>query len=345
MHILLTTYGLLLIFALYCSAQWRSAIDMAYMDTVAIERFALFRQKALSKVNNDSRRLYDKYKPDEPAKPNSKAVSSKVNSTESANDSALLTEDEEDEEEAPIEPPDQPEEDTPKKKTAGSKCTPHLHIGDLFTGENPTITEGKGRAGFTLLKNLMAEMYGGQEFYEEAKEAIPDFEEQFLTNLFEKTKEDQENKQWVSKVGHLGAVELDDELQSYIRYKMFTGNKSRLKEGSEEDPGYFPLVEFTSMKKHKTLMSIWLAPKPLLMALFQNPEVVQDVIEFRREVYNELRKDKSPSSKQAKEQEMRLRFGPYIQDIDKQYIDFQVSGTYPKDISEAKKAKKQRKSS
>lgn len=345
MHILLTTYGLLLIFALYCSAQWRSAIDMAYMDTVAIERFALFRQKALSKVNNQSRRLYDKYKPDEPAKPTSKAVTSQVNSKEPASDSALLTEDEEDEEEAPIEPPDEPEDVTPKKKNSSPKCTPYLHIGDLFTGDNPSLTEDKSKAAFALLKNLMGEMYGGQDFYEEAKETSQDFEEQFLTNLFEKTKEDQINKQWVSKVGHLGAVELDDQLHSYIRYKMFTGNKSRLIEGSENDPGYFPLVEFTSMKKHKTLMSIWLAPKPLLMALFQNPEVVQELIEFRREIYSEIRKDKSASTKQAKEQELRLRFGPYIRDIDTQYIDFQVSSTYPKDLSEAKKIKRQRKSS
>lgn len=344
MHILLTTYGLLLIFALYCSAQWRSAIDMAFMDAVAIERFALFRQEALASVNNDSRNLYKKYTDKKTPKPTSKAVSSNVNSTEAASDSALLTDDDEEEEDAPIERPDAPEEDTPKTKVPTSKCTQHLHIGDLFKGENPTITEGKGKACFTLLKNLMTVMYGEQEFYEEAKELIPDFEEQFLTNLFERTKEEQTDKQWISKVGHLGSVELDDELQSYIRYKIFTGNKSRLVKGSEDDPGYFPLVQFTSMNKNKSLMSIWLAPKTLLMALFQDPEIVKEVIAVRREMHKEVKKDHSPQAKAAKEKDLRLRFGVLIPDQSLvQYIDFQVSTTVPPDSTKVKKPKQRRK--
>lgn len=344
MHILLTTYGLLLIFALYCSAQWRSAIDMAFMDAIAIERFAEFRKTSLSEVNNKSNTIRKKYNDEHRPKTNSKAVSARVDSTEQASQNALLSD--EDEEQEPIEHPDEEEEEAPnKKKQSTERCTPYLHIGALFKGDNPNITEGAGKVAFTLLKNLMQTLYGDQKFYKEAKELQPDFEDEFIKNIFEQARDEQKNKQWISKVGHLGAIPLDDKLQSYIRYKMFTGNKSRLNEGSEDDPGYFPLVQFTSLKKRKTLISLWLAPRPILMALFQDPQVVQELMDFRREIYSEIRKNNSSGTKQAKQEELRLRFGSLIRDIETDYIDFQVTGTYPKDISEAKKVKPQRKSS
>lgn len=339
MHILLTTYGLLLIFALYCSAQWRSAIDMAFMDAVAIERFAEFRRKSLGEVNNASKIIRDNYNKEHRPTPNSKAVSSKVDSTQQASQNALIT-DEEDDEEAPIEPPDEEEEETPKqKKQSAERCTSHLHIGALFTGDELSIAEGPGLAAYTLLKNLMIAMYGDQKFYKEAKDLRPEFEEEFIKNLFERSKDEQESKQWISEVSHLGSIELDDDLQSYIRYKMFTGNKSRYVTGSQDDPGYYPLIEFTSLKKRKTLMSLWLAPKPLLMALFNDPEIVQDVIDTRREMYNEIRNDTNESAKQTKTQELRLRFGAYIQDL-APYIDFQVTKTRPPDLSSTQKKKK-----
>lgn len=337
MHILLTTYGLLLIFALYCSAQWRSAIDMAFMDAVAIERFAFFRKSSLADVKVRSDAAYKKLKP--PTETQNKAVSSKVDSTVQASQNALLKDDEDDEEEEPIEPPDEEEEEAPKKKPSAERCTPHLHIGALFTGDNLSITEGPGLAAYTLLKNLMIAMYGDQKFYKEAKELRPDFEDEFLANLFQRTQEEQESKQWISEVSHLGSIELDDDLQSYMRYKMFTGNKSRFVAGSQDDPGYFPLIQFTSFKKRKTLMSLWLAPKPLLMALFNDPEIVQDVIDTRREMYNEIKNDTNESAKQTKTQELRLRFGAYIQDL-APYIDFQVTKTRPPDLSTVKKKKK-----
>lgn len=340
MHILLTTYGLLLIFALYCSAQWRSAVDMAFMDAVAIERFAEFREVSLAAINNDSYNLYKKHCAKKGPKATSKSVSSKVNSEVPAADTALLIDDEDDED--PIESPDGPDDDKPKRANE-ERCTYYLHIADLFTGENPNITDGKGKAGFTILKNLLTHMYEGQTFFEEAKEAVPDFEERFLVNLFERAKDEQQTDQWIEEVADLASIELDDELQSYIRYKIFTGNKSLLVENSEDAAGYFPLIQVTSMKKRHYLMSLWLAPKALLMALFQNPDIVQEVLEARRDIYYELGKDKS--LKGAKEQELRLRFGIHIHDV-AQYINFKVSRTRPLDMPKTNKQKgKSKKSS
>jgi hypothetical protein len=343
MHILLTTYGLLLIFALYCSAQWRSATDMAFMDIVTINTFARARNEALGMLNDRAKSLYTKYAPDEAQKPgSSKSIASTVDSTKAADKDALIIVDEDEDDEAPLELQELSDEE-PAKKSKVEKCTPHLHIGELFTDDNLNITDGKGKACFTLLKNLMISMYGNENFYLEAKEEVPDFEDRFLINLYERTK-DREKK--VTRVKALATIELDDELQNYVRYKIFNGNKSRYDKDSADEVGYYPLLQFTSITKRKTLLSLWLAPKPLLMALFQNPDVVQEVIEARRDIYNDLRKDKNQSAVTTKENELRLRFSSSIHDIDTQFIDFKVSRTRPPDIPKAeKKNAKDKKSS
>lgn len=67
------------------------------------------------------------------------------------------------------------------------------------------------------------------------------------------------------------------------------------------------------------------------MALFQNEDVVQDVIKARQEIYYELRKDKNKSTQDAKANELKLRFSSYLVGIDPNFIDFEVSRTYPRE--------------
>ncbi len=339
MHILLTTYGLLLIFALFCTAQWRSATDMAFMDAVAIERFTKSRNRSLAQVTNQARKLHEKHSPT-PQKASSKAISSQVDSTTAADTNALIIDENEDEEPA-LDPPDMPddEKDKPDKKVknrAPKKCTSYLHVHDIFMGENPTITEGKGKSAFILLKNLIAALYSGQDFFEAAKDKIPDLEEQFVQSLYESAKDSQTEEQWLLTFKNLDQLELDDKTQTDLRYKAFTGNKRRLDKESSEAPGYFPLYEFTSIKKNDAIMSLWTAPKPLLMALFQNEEVVQEVLETRKEIYNARRRKTLANSQPSDEPDLKLQFSSYIRDIDPQHIDFQISGTRPPDMPKSK---------
>lgn len=305
MHILLTTYGLLVIFALFCLAQWRSAVDLSYIDAAARENFAICRQEVLELVSDNAQDSYKSLRP--------------------ADDEN----DEEADDEEPIvkvdslnEPPEEPE-----KK---GRRTSFLHIDALFLGEESNIFEGQGKASFTLLKALITELYSGQDFFERAKQEIPDLEERFILNLMEKVKDLQE-EETLSSAKELASLNLDDYLQSYVRYKMFTGNKFRKKKAKAEDPGYYPLIEFVSLRKNASILSLWLAPKPLLMALFQNEDVVKEVIAARHEIYNELKKDKNKSSVDTKESELKRRFSIYIRGIDSQFIDFKVSRTLPRD--------------
>ena len=136
MHILLTTYGLLLIFALFCSAQWRSATDMAFMDAIALEVFTKSRNHSIGVLNNLSKEQFDKLSPKK-EKTGSKAISNKIDSTTTADTTALINEEDDDDDymEAAEGPSDKEEEKKPAKpirKDPTQNCSRFLHIGDIF---------------------------------------------------------------------------------------------------------------------------------------------------------------------------------------------------------------------
>jgi hypothetical protein len=67
------------------------------------------------------------------------------------------------------------------------------------------------------------------------------------------------------------------------------------------------------------------------MALFQNEDVVEDLIQTRREIYNDLRKDKNKSALETKGKDLKLRYSSYLQGISPDFIDFEVSRTNPRE--------------
>ncbi len=338
MHILLTTYGLLLIFVLIAAAQWRSATDMVFLDKAATESFSNARNKILRFIDNQSFKLYEKHKNINPQQQkSSKAVSSKVNSEEPAPTTALIDEENDDEEDAPIEEQEEFQEETPKKQRV-QKLTSYLRIGDLFTGESPNLVDGKGKAAFILLKNLISALGEGQDFFNEAKEELPELEEQFVMALFEAAKLAQQENQWMKKPKHLAKLELEDKYLVDFRCDIFNGTKSKYDEDSTELAGYYSLDEFISMSKGDTIMSLWLAPKPLLMALFQNPVTVDELLALRKEMYREVKKNSSLAS--AKETDLRLRYALEIDDDLIKYIDFKVTTSKPPDMPKAQKQKR-----
>ncbi len=332
MHILLTTYGLLLIFTLYAASQWRSATDMAFMDIVSTDVFSLSRSRALDELNDHSLDIYKKISGKEKQKTRSIA---KIDSTKQADTNALITDDRDDEEPLIIREKPEKTEKTPKKSHPGQpNLSSFLHIGELFTSDELTIHEGKGKAIFTLMKNMMSVMYGEEKFFKEAKKADPEFEEHFILNLYERAKDSNKN---LGRTKDLGTINLDDELQNYVRYKMFKGTKSRLTLGNEEESGYYSFLEFTQMSKKPTILSLWLAPKPILMALFQKPEIVDELLQVRRDAYYDLKNGKTTAT--AITQDLRLRFSIHIQNqgIDPNLIDFNASKTLAHSTPKIKK--------
>lgn len=340
MHILLTTYGLILIFVMFCTAQWRSATDMVFMDTVSIEALAKRRKDALNIVSNESILLYKKHAPKKDSS-SSKAVNSKVDSTKAADENALLEDDDEDNESFTLQK-EVLDDKKPQKKVV-EECSSYLNVKDIFSGEPLDLNSGKGADIFNLLKNLINALYEGQPFFEKAKAKDPEIVEHFIKNLYDKAADSQQEKAWLKSFKGVNKLQLDDKDQNYLRYKTFIGNKSLLDENQTDAAGYFPLTELVAIKKGDKIVSLWMAPKPLLMALFQNPEVVEEVLAARHEIYNEQRRIKA-HNKNSQEKpinsDLKLRFGPYIRDFNHDYINFEISGSTPPDMPTKKRQKK-----
>jgi hypothetical protein len=334
MHILLTTYGLILIFILFATAQSRMTTDLAVLDIVARESFKNVRDDMLITITSKSKNYYRTLCPKE--KKEKEEPKTKKPPQKGPQKQQVVEEETEDEdgEEVVITSLEVDQTELPECK----RRTRFLHVEALFNAEDPTIHEGKSKACYTLLKNLLNALYEDQEFYEAAREHSPDIDELLLNNFIDKVKVLQEEEKHLPSIKVLCNLDLEDDLQAYVRSKMFTGTKFRKLKHSNEQRGYYPLHEFLSLQKYPKLMSVWLSPRPLLMALFQDEKVVDDLIAMRQEMYKELRSerigledDKNKSQMEIKGNELKRQFSSYIHGIDVELIDFQVSSTKPFD--------------
>lgn len=86
---------------------------------------------------------------------------------------------------------------------------------------------------------------------------------------------------------------------------------------------YCSLFTFANMQPYKPL-SIYLAPEEVLMALYGNQQVVDEIIRARTIANKEYKKDKNPEAKAALE---RFKNIPAV--IDSKFLDFNVTTTDP----------------
>jgi hypothetical protein len=310
MPILFTTYGLLLIFAIFGFAQLRVYKNNFFTELLVAENFTKMRNELTDFLEQKSKNEYNKRKPKKVApKPDDK------------NDD----EEEEDEEESKNEPDNLDEPDAPKKRLS------HLSVNILFCEEDVSVLEGKGKSCFHLLKALMTSMYEGQEFFEEAKNHHPDLVDTLISTLMEKCQDRiKEGKKPYRVAKDLLRIDLEDDTLNYVFYKMMRGSKT-LGKSAYDAPGYFSLDTIITLQgKKDKIMSLWLAPKPLLVALFDNEVMADEVVDARNEMYQDRRKRKIiSSSKDTTTTSLESRYKTAIFAVDPNCIDFITSTTKP----------------
>lgn len=313
MPILLTTFGLLLLLTISAVSQLASSKNTSLLTIASAQASddlqALFEQRIEQRAKMQRARLRPKEK---------KADAAFSQETEDAETFEATTSDHE-----------RPLHEKPSNESQGSngRRTSFLHVGALFVEDDPNIVDGAGKAALILLQNYMRELYKDQPFYKEAKERYPDLEEIIIKKWIEETGElrtTQKEKGRLDKAKELSTLNLGDNQLMYVRYKMFTGANPRKK--TKTDMGYYALSECISVKKSKQLLSLWLAPRALLSALFQNDEVVQELLSWRKETYAEIASRKSQELLETKSGECKSKFAASIPaSIPKELIDFQVS--------------------
>jgi hypothetical protein len=320
MHILLTTYGLLMIMALFAMAQWKNAETMIFTDAVASSHFQKTQEELLDKLKTKTSDTYRKASPKQ--------------KTSSKQDQKEEIEDIEEDEDSLFLPDDSdPAEGTEVERKG--KRSHLLSVAPLFCDKNASRVEGKGKACFQLLKNLMDTLYSKQEFYTDYQKANPNLHEDLIIALIDKAKEASEQGVKLTRAKKLTKLKLDDEIFREIRRKEFTGNKS-VNDKQLSTLGYYPLYEFLTIHKTPHLASLWLAPKALLYAIFQDDEAVSKICQLRIDLFNEQKRERKGSKENTKtmedlhKQKIEQFFRSYPSEFtDSQFFDFATSKTRP----------------
>lgn len=315
MHILLTTFGLMMIMALFAITQWKNAETMIFTDAVASCYFQKTREETLSTLKT---RINNSYYKDKPKTASKEEI------------------EEEDEEEDSYLPDDRDPPDNMVIEPKG-KRSHLLNVSVLFYEKNNSTVGGKSKACFQLLTNLMDKLYSKQKFYKKAQESYPNLHEHLISSLMEGAKQELEEnskKKWHTAEA-LSTIPVNDKELRKVIYEEFTGTKS-VRDKEQTSSGYYPLWEFITLRNTPGLVSLWLAPKPVLYAIFQNDDTVAEFCQLRKDLSNERKKGGKKAEKDMKilddlhKQKLEEFFKSHSSEfVESQFFDFAVSGTQP----------------
>ncbi len=243
------------------------------------------------------------------------------------------SQDDEDEEE---------EEEKPAKKQRWKKgrrrLTSKLHVSALFSGEDSAQKPTQEK----IFHNLLKVLYGSQALFTPQGN-----DDAYVQQLFDELRTkalELEPKFRISKAAFLANIELSgpkkDEKQ-FILFLILKGGKGEIFRGSP--CLVHPLLNYIQATSKEVCISPYLAEIPLLMAIFENGDVVENIVEFRKNAYKRIQNEKEPAGGDPTEKkedileilsaEFKMQFEPLLPSgIDPQYIDFQVSSTKAKNF-------------
>lgn len=238
--------------------------------------------------------------------------------------------------------------DSNKKSSQEHKERLHsyLYIASLIQQPDTQPQEtAESKAAYTLLKSTIFALYKNKAFFIEAEmdEAKVD---NLLAMLFLNAK-DLPIKNFVKSPESLANVPLNNKIYEGVLYKMLKGNTppNAAADAPFINPeNYKSLTHFIRFNKANSIISVYLAPVEILIALFKDPKIVEQVITARDEVFKEQQKEKSadkqtsPNNVPVQNTDLDARklafekFRDLIRDdIDKTLVDFNISLTNPDD--------------
>lgn len=214
------------------------------------------------------------------------------------------------------------------KKHLSSK----LNVRQLFDADN-----GKKDDVKKIFFRLVSILYGSQPIFVEGNNTAR------VVDLFEKVLEKHEemkNKGYTfHKCTDLSRIDLRDDpgemnINHKAFYHMLVGGSGTIR-GDEicrlEGLRYY--IDLKRQQNGNTILSVYLAPKKLLLALFGEgkEDVVNELLEYRKELVKQIRTSDSSDFSQIENEFKQKYEGSLPSDIDKNLIDFGVSTSRPLD--------------
>jgi hypothetical protein len=230
-----------------------------------------------------------------------------------------------------------PEGDNDQQKKTSKKrahrTTPKLHIRDIFLNEGSPLQETE----LKLFQNLLRNLYGSLPIFsvngDQTAQILELFEEVRTTFL------SWGDKHRLSRPEHIGDISFtgpNAHQKQFILNMILRGGNAEFIIGKR---CVLPkLNNYISAIRRKTCMSVYKAPVPILLALFQDPSIVSEVLAYRTQVYKKLTSKKNEKSEEeispeTLSTEFRSAFESKIPSgIDPQYIDFTVTKGKPIDL-------------
>ncbi len=201
------------------------------------------------------------------------------------------------------------------------------------------------QANNEIVRRLFDIIYGDRKFYREAEEKRPDIVNEVWQAVIEELKEKKAHNETLGKIQHIANLQLQDPVLAQFWAQLLkydeTPESIEAECGSKEvkdvqkTVSYYPnLLDFLTNKKITSQSyRVWLLKKPLLMAIFQDEGVANDIIRDRRVFYNEL--DKAEKNHRGeRKQDLEIKFENLFKnkipsDIPQGMVNFQVSLSRP----------------
>lgn len=182
-----------------------------------------------------------------------------------------------------------------------------------------------------LLRRLLKVLYADKSFFREMQEKHPGFIDQLLNRLIE-IADTEVYRDTLKEKADIATIDLKDPDLQDVYYKMLHGTRKKTHKKNEFliDEGYLSLLDFIKINEKSQGISIYLAPGELLMAIYDNEELVKEVISSREKLYSDMK-----YRGLAKEQAAQIFKGAfegksYLGKDENGLIDFSVSLSNPR---------------
>lgn len=190
----------------------------------------------------------------------------------------------------------------------------------------------------TLAKNLMFFLYGDQPFFISMQEKRSNFLDEIFAALIKAsdnfTKEQKLNRNKAEEIAtiDLGDMELNDVFAKMLRGSIEeVGNvdiNTNPTPSFKPTRGYYPLLDFLTIARDKLKIRVFLASPQLLMAIYGNADIVRQILDARKNLYNDV--VAGPTKEAPATQSFQAQFqNSQLPEIPNDILDFSVSKTRP----------------
>lgn len=183
-----------------------------------------------------------------------------------------------------------------------------------------------------LIESLITCLWSDQPFYKRLAKERPQFVEALLQDILNTSSKITDEKEAIKNLDQLMVTNWNDlELKTAFGRMLQDGlvyDKKNIRNDGSPDLTYKSPKGFQSLRDYFTnqktdKIRVWLAPRALLGAIFRDPQVVEEVINLRKELYGQVKKKGSDADALSKQFEETFSSKTSYKDL----LDWQVTMT------------------